>query len=70
VFNGLQIEGFFTRILARNEDESSIYKKAGELLAELGRNFAPTAAQEMAELQRLDSVLATCDTSGVMHVFD
>jgi predicted TIM-barrel fold metal-dependent hydrolase len=70
VFNGsdLQIEGFLTRILARDDPET--YEKAAELLAELGRNFAPTAAQELAELQRIDAVLRTCNGNGVVQVLD
>ena len=67
VFNGsdLQIEGFLTRILAR--DDPDTYRTAAELLAEIGRNFAPTAAQEIAELQRIDAVLRTCIANGVMQ---
>ncbi|HMM90753.1 amidohydrolase family protein [Bradyrhizobium sp.] len=70
VFNGsdLQIEGFLKKILAR--DDPDTYKEAAELLAELGRNFAPSAAQELAELQRIDATLRSCSTNGVMQVLN
>src|ERR1700687_4536520 len=56
VFNGsdLQIFGFFTRILAAN---NSAFQGFGEILQELGRDFAPTANEEMAELQRIAGVI-------------
>jgi hypothetical protein len=59
VFNGsdLQIEGFFSRILAVNEPS---LKGLGVILQELGRDFAPTAAEEMVELPRIDAVLRSC----------
>lgn len=70
VFNGsdLQIEGFLTRILMRDDPET--YREAAELIAELGRNFAPSAAQELAELQRIDSVLRSCSGNSVIQVLD
>jgi predicted TIM-barrel fold metal-dependent hydrolase len=70
VFNGsdLQIEGFLTRILAR--DDPDTYRTAAELLAELGRDFAPTAAQELAELRRIDGVIRSCNANGVVQVLD
>ncbi|XIA65741.1 amidohydrolase family protein [Bradyrhizobium sp. TZ2] len=54
--------------MARDDPET--YEKAAELLAELGRNFAPTAALELAELQRIDAVFRTCNGNGVMQVLD
>ena len=70
VFNGsdLQIEGFLTRILARDDRET--YEEAAELLAELGRYFAPSAAVEFGELQRIDAVLRSCNGNGVIQVLD
>jgi hypothetical protein len=60
VFNGsdLQIRGFFTRILATN---NSSFQGFGEILQELGRDFAPTANEEMVELQRIAGVIRLCD---------
>ena len=69
VFNGsdLQIEAFFDLIVA--VDNPSL-KGFGQLLQELGRDFAPTAAEEMAELLKIDAVLRTCDTRGSLQAFD
>ena len=68
VFNGsdLQIKGFLTKILAR--DDPNTYQEAAELLAEAGRDFAPSASQELAELQRIDEVLKSCSAGGVAQV--
>jgi hypothetical protein len=68
VFNGsdLQIKGFLTKILAR--DDPNTYQEAAELLAEAGRDFAPSASQELAELQRIDEVLRSCNGNAVVQV--
>jgi hypothetical protein len=69
VFNGsdLQIEGFFTRILAANDPSLQGF---GEILQELGRDFAPTANEEIAELGRIDVVLRACDLRGSAQIMD
>jgi predicted TIM-barrel fold metal-dependent hydrolase len=54
----LQIEGFFSNILALN---NPILKDFGPILQALGTNFAPTADQELTELNRLGNALWTCD---------
>jgi hypothetical protein len=69
VFNGsdLQIGGFFEWILGVNNPS---LKDFGKILAALGRDFAPSAAHELAELQRIEVVLRSCDTRGALQVFD
>jgi hypothetical protein len=69
VFNGtdLQIEGFFDLIVA--VDNPSL-KGLGQILQELGRDFAPTAAEEMAELPTMDAVLRSCDTRTSLQTFE
>jgi hypothetical protein len=69
VFNGsdLQIEGFFTRILAI--DDQSL-KGLGTMLQELGRDFAPTAAEELVELPKIDAVLRSCDRRTTAQVME
>jgi hypothetical protein len=58
VFNGsdLQIDGFFRWVVLRNGQS-----ELGAILQELGRDFAPTAAEELAALQEVDSVNRACD---------
>lgn len=70
VFNGsdLQIENFLLRILLRKDPET--YRLAAKLLAEAGRNFAPSGAQELAELQRIDEILKSCSAGGVAQVLN
>ncbi len=67
VFNGsdLQVKGFFDSILAINNKS---LKGFGEILQQLASDFAPTAAQEIAELQNLEVVLRACDTRGSTEV--
>jgi hypothetical protein len=69
VFNGsdLQVYGFFTRILAAN---NSSFQGFGEILQELGRDFAPTANEEMAELQRISGLLRLCDGRATTQMMD
>ena len=69
VFNGsdLQIGGFFEWILGVNNPS---LKDFGKILAALGRDFAPSAAEELSELQRIEVVLRSCDTRGALRVFD
>lgn len=69
VFNGsdLQIYGFFARILAAN---NSSFQGFGELLQELGRDFAPTADEEIAELQRIGGVVRLCDAPATTQMMD
>src|SRR6266702_240255 len=58
VFNGsdLQIDGFFRWVVLRNSQS-----ELGAILQELGRDFAPTAAEELAALQEIGSVNRACD---------
>lgn len=70
VFNGsdLQIKNFLLRILGRKDPDT--YRLAAELLEEAGRNFAPSGAQELAELQRIDEILKSCPASGIAQVLN
>jgi hypothetical protein len=69
VFNGsdLQIGGFFEWILGVNNPS---LKGFGKILAALGRDFAPSAAEELAELQRFEALLRSCDARVASEAFN
>jgi hypothetical protein len=60
VFNGsdLQVQGFFNWVVLNNGSS-----ELGAILQELGRDFAPTAAEEMEALQQIESAARVCDST-------
>lgn len=69
VFNGsdLQVEGFISYILAL---DNPAFKRFGPILQELGRDFAPTANDELAQLQQLGSALWACDDRASAQIIE
>jgi hypothetical protein len=69
VFNGsdLQIQRFFDRILAVNNPS---FQGFGPILRELGRDFAPSAIEEIAELQKIEWVIRACDSAMLGQTMD
>jgi predicted TIM-barrel fold metal-dependent hydrolase len=67
VFNGsdLQVEGFVSYILGL---DNPAFKDFGPILQELGRDFAPTANQELAQLQQLHGALFSCDNAIAFNI--
>ena len=69
VFNGsdLQVDGFISQILALDKPE---LKALGPILRELGRDFAPTAKEELGELQKLASAFLACDNRAATRIIE
>jgi len=67
VFNGsdLQVAGFYKWVLSRGTSS-----ELASILDVLARNFAPSAAHEMAALQQVEDALRNCNTSTFAQVLN